>query len=105
MPDPYTRALSVPRPQPAGIGEMQHRPVANAGAGCGIGRIQQRLQLVAIEIVDQRFVAAFRWNRVHLPGKIKARRNPVFQIPEERLESREPYIARADRVSLRVPDR
>ena len=80
---------------PACIGEMQHCPVAHAGGGCGIRRVEQGSQFVAVEVVDQRLVEAFRRYRVHLPGKVETSRSPMFQVPEEGFERHESQIARA----------
>ena len=86
-------------PEPRGIGEMQHCPVAHAGGGCGIRRVEQGSQFVAVEVVDQRLVEAFRRYRVHLPGKVETSRSPMFQVPEEGFERHESQIARADCVA------
>ena len=85
-------------PEPRGIGEMQHCPVAHAGCGCGVRRVEQGSQLVAVEVVDQRLVETFRRDGVHLPSKVETSRSPMFQVPEG-FERHESQIARADCVA------
>jgi hypothetical protein len=46
-------------------GQMQHRPVADAGDGAWVRRIEQSLQLVTYEIANKRLIGLLHRNRMN----------------------------------------
>jgi hypothetical protein len=80
-------------PQPASIGQMQHRAIAGAKACPGIRGIEQSLDLGPVEIVDQRLVGLLGRDRSDAECLIEAGRNPILDVPEEGPDRGEPAIA------------
>src|SRR6516162_1152166 len=78
---------------------MQHRPVADAGDGAWVRRIEQSLQLVTYEIANKRLIGFLHRNRMNPARLIEAGRNPVFEEAEERVDRGEPSVAGSHRVT------
>ena len=83
-------------------GQMQHRPVADAGYGACVRCIQQSLQLVAGKIADKGLIGLLHRDRMDPARLVEARRHPVFEEAEERVDRGEPGIARSHRVAALV---
>ena len=84
--------------QTCGKGQMQHRPVPNAELRARVWRIEQGLHLFARQIADQRLVGLLHRNRMDAPRLVEARRQPILQEAEERVDGRQPGIAGPGRV-------
>src|SRR5262249_17226248 len=78
--------------------QMQHRPVADPGYGADVRCVEQSLQLVTREITDKGLISLLHRDRVDPTRLVEARRNPVLEEAEERVDRPEPRIARPGRV-------
>src|SRR5262249_13800456 len=85
-------------PQSRCEGQMQHRPVADAGYGAGVRCVEQSLQLVTGEIADERLVSLLHGDRMDPTCLVQAGRHSIFEKSEERVDCGEPGIARSRRV-------
>src|SRR5215470_16845785 len=77
---------------------MQHRPVANAGHGTGIRCVEQRLQLFTGEIADERLIGLLHRDRMDPTRLVETGRHSILEEAKERVDRREPGIARTARV-------
>lgn len=76
---------------------MQHRAIAQARCGPWVRRIEQGLDLLAVEVADQSLIGFFHRNGTDLPRLLKAGRHSVFQEAKKRVNSCEPCVAGAGR--------
>ena len=88
--------------QPAGEGEMQHCPIANARWCPPVRCVEQRLNFGARKGSDQRLVDLLHGNGVHPKGLIENRGDAVLEIAEEGLHGRQPCVARTSLVAARL---
>jgi hypothetical protein len=64
-----------------------------------VRRVEERLQLLAIEIVDERLVGLLNRDRMDPTRLVETRGEPIFQEPEEGVDGCQPRVARPRRVA------
>jgi hypothetical protein len=85
--------------QARSIGEVQHGSIAQASYGVRIGGVEQRLHLVAAEIVNQPRVGPLDRQCPDAHRLLKAGRRPVLDVAEEAPDGREADVAGARAVA------
>src|SRR4051794_33761321 len=79
-------------------GQVQHCLVPDTELRARVWGVEQGLHLFMRQIADQRLVGLLHRNRMDAPRLVKARRQPILQEAEERVDARQSDVAGPGRV-------
>lgn len=85
-------------------GQMQHRPIADAGDPARVRRVEQSLHLVAVEMSDEGLIDLLHRDRPDPACLIQTGREPILEEAEEGFDGGKTDVAGARRVAASFLD-